>query len=285
MREYVESCVACRQAKADHQNKQGLFQAMPIRKGVWEMVNLDFIGPLKRTARGYNAILVVMDRLSKQAHYIPTTTTVTAVGIARLVWDNIIKYHGIPQVIISDRDPRWTSNFWREVWSLTNTQLKMSTAYHPETDGLVERQNKTLEEMLRNYVNEKNDDWDLYLTAAEIAYNTSVQKSTGKTPFYMNNGREMFLPIDLAVKKAGVSRNLTASEFWAEWNAAIETVKLKLTKEQLNQQKYANQHRREVKYQVNDQVFVSTKDWPVFSHKLSSRYVGPFRVVKRIEEN
>ncbi len=285
VREYVGSCVKCKEAKADHQTTQGLLQPLPIPERSWSMIHLDLIGPLKTTRKGNNAILVVIDRFSKQAHYMPTRMNVTAVGIARLIWDHIVRHHGIPTSIVSDRDPRWTSHFWRELWKLSGTKLKMSTSFHPQTDGLVERQNKTLEEMLRSSINTEWDDWDLHLTSAEIAYNTSVQKSTGKTPFFLNNGREMHLPLQIAAEKENVSSNPTAAEMWSQWNATVEKVKTKLVKEQALQTKYTNQHRRETTYAVGDQVFVSTRNWPAFAHKLSSRYVGPFRIIGLIGEN
>src|SRR4029077_4912168 len=109
-------------------------------------------------------------------------------------FDIVVRLHGIPKSIVSDRDPRFTSKFWQELWRLCGTQLKMSTAYHPQTDGQTERSNRTLEDVLRHYVSPRQNDWDEHLTAAEIAVNSSVHASTGFTPHFLNYGDHPVFP-------------------------------------------------------------------------------------------
>jgi transposase InsO family protein len=140
---------------------------------------MDLITQLPHTKAGNDAIVVVVDKYSKMLHCIPTTTTVTARQLAKLFFNEIVRLHGVPSSIISDRDPRFTSSFWQQLWKQLGTRLAMSTAYHPQTDGQTERANRTIEEMLRAYVNTKQNDWDEYLTAVEIAYNNGKQTSTG----------------------------------------------------------------------------------------------------------
>ena len=127
------------------------------------------------------------------AHYIPTHTSITAEGVARLIIKHVIRYHGIPKSIVSDRDSRFTASFWQELWKILGTKLNMSTAFHPETDGQTERQNRTLEEYLRSFINLEQDNWDDLLVFAEIAYNNSVHSSTNYTPYYLNSGQLMCL--------------------------------------------------------------------------------------------
>ena len=116
--------------------------------------------------------------------------TVTAPKLAKIVLREVCRLHGIPESILSDRDPRFTAHFWRALWDQLGTKLVMSTAYHPQTDGQTERANRTLEEMLRSYVNITQSDWDEHLSVLEMAYNNSKQISTGFSPFYLNTGQE-----------------------------------------------------------------------------------------------
>ncbi|CAI7932609.1 unnamed protein product, partial [Closterium sp. NIES-54] len=139
VRDFIRSCPTCQQLKARTTNRYGLLQPIPPPTKVWDEVTMDFIMDLPRTPRSYNAILVVVDRLSKMSHFIPTHTTVTAPETARLFFDHIVRLHGLPSTIISDRDPRFLSNFWQSLFKLHGTRLKFSTAYHPETDGQTER--------------------------------------------------------------------------------------------------------------------------------------------------
>ena len=142
--------------------------------------------------------MVFVDRLSKRAHFIPSTTEATAPDIARIFFDNIFKYHGLPKALISDRDPKFTSQFWQALFKLLGTKLSMSTAYHPQTDGQTERMNRTLEEMLRAYTTYHQNKWDEHLSAAEFAYNNSKQASTEMTPFELDIGQHPVTPLELA---------------------------------------------------------------------------------------
>ncbi|CAI7905689.1 unnamed protein product [Closterium sp. NIES-53] len=148
VREFIRSCPTCQQFKAHATNRYGLLQPIPPPIKVWDEVTMDFIMDLPRTPRSYNAILVVVDRLSKMTHFIPTHTTVTAPDTARLFFDHIVRLHGFPSAIILDRDPRFLSNFWQSLFKLHGTRLKFSTVYHPETDGQTEQMNRTLEDAL-----------------------------------------------------------------------------------------------------------------------------------------
>ena len=166
VQQYIEKCQSCQLNKTSTQLPIGLLQSLEIPGKRWETVTMDLITQLPVTTQGNDAIVVFVDKFTKMVHYAATTTTCTADQVARIFFDTVIRLHGIPKHIISDRDRRFTSRFWRELWTLCGTQLKMSTAYHPQTDGQTERANRTLEEILRHYVSSKQDDWDQHLTAA-----------------------------------------------------------------------------------------------------------------------
>ena len=194
---YVSSCHSCQSNKPSHQSPIGLLSPLPIPSRPWETVTIDFITQLPRSTKGHDAIMVFVDKLTKMVHFAATTTTIDAPGAATLFFDNIVRLHGLPKTLVSDRDVRFTSNFWRSLRTLLGTSLMMSTAYHPQTDGQTERANRTLEEMLRATVSFNQRDWDLHLTAAEIAFNNSIHASTGFSPYYLNSGQQIYLPLDI----------------------------------------------------------------------------------------
>ena len=136
----------------------GLLQPLPIPDRPWQQVSLDLITALPRSRNGHDAIVVFVDKLTKMVHYVATTTDVTAPQLALLFIREVCRLHGVPDSILSDRDPRFTASFWGSFWSQLGSKLVMSTAYHPQTDGQTERANRTLEEMLRAYVNWRQSD-------------------------------------------------------------------------------------------------------------------------------
>lgn len=285
VQQYIGSCIACQSNKSSNKATAGLLHPLPIPSHAWESISMDFVGPLPVTNDGHDNILVVVDRLTKMVHLTACRITVTAPQVASLVWREIIRHHGIPTSIITDRDPRFVSMFWNELWKLMGTNLHMSTSYHPQTDGQTERTNRIMEEILRNYVSDKQDDWDKHLTAVEIAINNSKQSSTDFTPFYLNHGRDMKLPIDVAIRKLDSSVNPSAAESIKQLNEDIEKAKLAIGKAQLQQAKYANKHRRlAYDYQIGDRVMLSTENMRQFGGKLVSKYVGPFKVLDASED-
>jgi hypothetical protein len=148
MQHYVQQCQVCQQAKIEHIRQPGLLQPLPVPSQAWEIVSLDFIEGLPSSDR-FNAILVVIDKFTKYGHFIPIHHPYTALQIAKIYLDNIYKLHGLPQYMISDRDPIFTSLVWQQLFKLTDTKLLMSSAYHPQTDGQTERLNQCLEGFLR----------------------------------------------------------------------------------------------------------------------------------------
>ena len=285
VKDYVTSCLVCQSNKARSQLLAGLSQPIPHPARRWDQVSMDLIILLPRSKNGYDAIIVVVDKYSKMIHCIPTTTTVTAPLLAKLFFDNVVRLHGLPSSIISDRDSRFTSSFWQQLWKLVGSKLAMSTAYHPQTDGQTERANRTIEEMLRSYVNEKQNDWDEHLTAIEIAYNNSKQSSTGFSPFYLNYGQHPTFPLTSpAVTQPSNGSNATAEEMLEKLFDDLKIAEQNVERAQQRQQHYANLHRRHVEFKVGDQVLLSTADLQLkmkITPKLTSRFIGPFKI-KRV---
>jgi transposase InsO family protein len=286
VKEYVRTCMACLQAKASNQKPPGLMQPLPIPARRWEQVTMDLITGLPRTRRGHTAVVVWVDKLTKMAHMAACTDHVTAAQLAHLTYTEIVRHHGVPSSIVSDRDPRFTSNFWQSLWALLGTRLAMSTAYHPQTDGQTERMNRTLETMLRSYVNDTLSDWDDHLVACEIAINNAVQESTGYAPFYLNSGQLPNLPLDQAarvsVSSAGV--NPSANSFVQSINESVERAKQRLLRAQQAQQRHADEHRRAVVYRQGDEVMLSTENLSTHNSKLRARWIGPFPIKRVVSE-
>jgi len=170
--------------KTSTQKPIGLLKSIDVPNRNWEVIHMHFIGPLPVSGQNkFDTILTVIDRLSKMVHLIPTHQTATAADIARLIFDNVVKYHGVPDSIISDRDTRFTSNFWRELAKVMGTKLRLSSVFHTETDGLCERTNRTVIQLWRNDSNLKANNWVENLTAVEMAINNYQQSSTQQSPY------------------------------------------------------------------------------------------------------
>jgi Chromo (CHRromatin Organisation MOdifier) domain len=247
---------------------------------------MDFITQLPKTKAGFDAIVVFVDLFSKMVHFAPMHTNAMAPDIAYIFVDTIFKIHGLPKSIISDRDAKFTSRFWRTIFNTMGTCLALSTAFHPQTDGQTERTNRTLEDMLRAFVNYKQDDWDRLLPTAEFACNNVPNASTGMSPFKVNYGRDPLNPYALI---KGVPENVPApAEFLLKLKNAEKIATDALVLAKANQEKYANQSRREVILQEGDNVLLSAKHiqlasqsmWP--SKKLQNKFIGSFKVEKRI---
>jgi len=192
--EYLARCLECQQIKTEHQHPAGLLQPLPIPEWKWEIISMDFITGLPKTKRNNDSIMVVVDKLSKAAHFIPVQSTYRAVQIAHIFMQNVFRLHGLPKTIISDRDVKFTSAFWRALFAELGTQLNFSTAYHPQTDGQTERVNQMVEDMLRACVMQKPTQWEDYLHLVEFTYNNGYHTSIQMSPFEVLYGRKCRTP-------------------------------------------------------------------------------------------
>ncbi|KAF1333660.1 Pol protein, partial [Globisporangium splendens] len=192
VRKYVRTCEVCQRVKPAPVTNAPL-RSLPVPTDCWKSVSMDFIFGLPADSSKKTGILVTVDRFSKMVHLSAVPASVTAKQTAQIFLDSVFRLHGMPTEIVSDRDPRFTAAFWQELFRLLGTQLKMSTADHPQTDGQTERVNRTLEDILRSYAHSFTH-WSECLPLAEFAINNSVHVSTGHTPFYVNALRHPRVP-------------------------------------------------------------------------------------------
>ncbi|GJP84358.1 hypothetical protein CLOP_g14419, partial [Closterium sp. NIES-67] len=194
VQEFVTSCTTCQRMKSSKQKKAGLLQPLPVPEQPWQVVSIDFITGLPTTTSDHDAILVVIDKFSKMGHFIPTHTIACTEETAQIFVCYIIPQHGIPTTLISDRDPKFTSKFWKELMSLLGTKLAMSSTYHLQTDGQTERLNQIVEQLLRAACKDDISKWDLHLPVLEFAYNNATHAATGQTTFFLCYGRHPLTP-------------------------------------------------------------------------------------------
>ncbi|GJP49230.1 hypothetical protein CLOM_g8470, partial [Closterium sp. NIES-68] len=196
---FVTSCTTFQRMKSSKQKKVGLLQPLPVPEQPWPVVSLDFITGLPATTSGHDAILVVIDKFSKMGHFIRTHTTARTEETAQLFVRYIISQHGIPTKLISDRDPKFTSKFWKELMSRLGTKFAMSSAYHPQTDGQTERLNQIVEQLIREACKDEISKWDLHLPVLEFAYNNATHAATGQMPFFLCYERHPLTPQQPAI--------------------------------------------------------------------------------------
>lgn len=185
--QWTQNCHTCRRIKPSREARQGILRPLPVPERSWQDISMDFVTHLPPSC-GYDAILVVVDRLTKMKHFIPCKGTCNAEEVARLYAYNVWKLHGLPQTIVSDRGPQFVAQFWKHLTRRLQITNLLSTAYHPETDGQTERTNAVLEQYLRAYVSYLQDDWSEWLPLAEFAANSAHSESTHVSPFFANYG-------------------------------------------------------------------------------------------------
>ena len=283
---YINSCDSCQRNKPVNQAPAGKLQSLPIPTRRWQQVSMDLITGLPPSG-GFDAILVMVDMLSKMSHFVPTVTAVTAEGVADLFFREIYRLHGLPEVLVSERDPRFTGMFWQVLWHVLGTKLLLSTPYHPQTDGQTERANRTLEEILRAYVGSDLDDWHKHLPAAEFAYNNSTQISTGFSPFYLNSGQHPLTPVNMLTAESGDSIP-SVHQFLSRLDASLHQTRKNILKAQQQQAAQADRHRRSLRFEVGDEVLLSTahlRRADTAGAKLRERFTGPFQITEVIGPN
>ena len=281
---YVEQCLTCLQVKTEHQQPYGKLQPLEIPVSKWERITMDLITKLPKTPRQYDAIWVIVDRLTKSAIFLPIKESMSSEALAELYLREVVARHGVPVSIVSDRDIRFTSRFWRKFQENLGTRVHFSTAYHPQTDGQSERTIQTLEDMLRACAIDFGGSWDKYLALAEFSYNNSYHSSIKMPPYEMLYGRKCRTPICWG--EIG-QRELASSDVVQQTNDKIDQIRERLKMAQDRQKSYADKRRRPIEFQVGDRVMLKVSPWKGVIRfrkrgKLGPRYIGPFRIIDRV---
>jgi hypothetical protein len=279
--QYVLHCDLCLRTKAQCRLPVGELQPLPIPEDRWDTISVDFISELPESG-GYDAIMAVVDSVGKRAHFTETVTTVTASGAANLYLRNVWKLHGLPRKVISDRGPQFVAEFMKELYRLLGIEAASSTAYHPQTDGQTERVNQELEQYLRVFVGERQDDWYALLPLAEFSYNNHVHSSTQQTPFLLDTGRHPRMGFE---PHQPPSRVEAVNEFTDRMKATLEEAKSALAKAKDDMARYYNRRRSPApSFAPGDMVFLDSEDIQTTrpSKKLSHRRLGPYPVESRV---
>jgi len=270
--------------KAEHQKPGGLLQPLPIPVWKWDQITMDFIVGMPRTQKHHDAIWVIVDRLSKSAHFLAIKTTFNAEQLADLYIKEIVRLHAIPLSIISDRDTKFSSRFWRGFQIAMGTEVHLSTAFHPQTDGQSERTIQTLEDMLRACALDYTGSWDHNLPLVEFAYNNSYHSSIDMAPYEALYGRRCRTPV--CWDEVG-ERKLSKIELIDQTREIISRIREKLRAAQDRQKSYADTRRRPLEFNVGDHVFLKVSPFKGSLRfgqkgKLTPRYIGPFEILQRI---
>ncbi|QRW23678.1 Pol polyprotein/retrotransposon [Rhizoctonia solani] len=283
VQDYCASCHICATTKHQTQTKMGLLTPLDPAREPWECVQIDFVGPLPESENlngKWDMLCVIIDQATSMARLVPTKQTYKARDMAEVIFDNIYKLHGIPRAIVSDWDKLFDSRFWRELCQLTRTELRMSSGYHPETDGLTERSHKTLFQIIRQAIEGKQNEWVKHIPSVEYAMNLARSEATGYSPFFLNYGR---YPTgsrwDTDSLYPGVRKFLVRQrEALAAAHDAIIDTRTRMIAQ-------ANKHRRPADITQGDLVYLSMKNLRLpkkISRKLARKYIGPVRVTKEI---
>ncbi|KAK4390194.1 Transposon Ty3-G Gag-Pol polyprotein [Sesamum angolense] len=258
---WIQSCDVCQKAKAERVPYRGLLQPRPVPHQAWSSVSMDFVEGLSKS-EGRNCIMVVVDRLTKYSHFLALTHPFSAELVARIFMDNVYKLHGFPTNIVTDRDKIFTSSFWKELFKLLGTNLNLSTAYHPQSDGQTERVNQCVENYLCCMCHLRPSQWNKWLSLVEYWYNTNFHTGLKLTPFQALYG---YVPgpvtIDPYIPTSQPENRIKA---------------------------FADKHRTERSFEVGDEVYLKLHPYKQSSvqlrrnMKLAPKYYGPFRILAKV---
>ncbi len=280
---YCASCGTCQTTKSSTQRPQGLLHNLPIPERPWQSIAMDFVGPFPES-EGYDYLWVVTCRMTGMTHLVPTNTTVRTSDLAWIFLREIVRLHGLPESIVSDRDTKFTSKFWKELHRLIGVKLLMSTAFHPQTDGTSERMVRTVSQILRAAVQPDQRDWVQRIPMTEFAINSSVNASTGFAPFELNGGYMPTMLRELAKEPALPGVRDFAERAVANLRAAHDA----LIASRVSQTHQANKHRRSENAETDPDfkegglAYLSTANLSLpknRARKLMPKYIGPFKIL------
>jgi transposase InsO family protein len=285
---YIRNCHTCRRTRVPRDLPPGQLQPLPIPERPWQHISMDFKS-FPKDKKGYNAVFVIIDRLSKRAYSVPCHKTTTAKDMAQLFISNVYRTHGAPETIVSDRGPQFISEFWTEFCRILGIKLKLSTAYHPQTDGQTEIMNQYLDQRLRPFINYHQDDWSDLLPIMDFAQAALPHESTGLTPFFIEFGYEPRTSFDWSEPPVPVNARERlnrdeAQQLAKRMHGAWQVARDNMQKAQEGQKRQADKKRRKTDFNEGDMVWVSTKNWKTDrpSRKLSHQMAGPYRILEKV---
>jgi hypothetical protein len=302
LKKYTSSCDICQKAKPRRHAPVGLLRPIPIPTQPFEVLSMDFIPELP-ASNGFNNILVITDKLTKYAIFIPCTTSIDEVETARLFFRHVISEYGIPKQVISDRDTRWRNEFWSEICTLMGMKRALTTAYHPQADGQTEILNQTLEIALRAYVGPSRSDWSDHLDALKLSYNSTPHTSTGFSPAYLLRGYHPTTFSTLLSGPTPVQRphnediiaggdrvviDQKAQDMIDEFTANRSRAKEALLLAQVFQKRAYNSGRLMTEFNEGDLVLLNPHSLNLLRNekgrgkKLLMKYDGPFEIIRKL---
>ena len=277
IRQYISTCDLCIRTKPIRQALIGELHSLWIPDLRWNTLSIDFVIELPLSS-SHDAVMIVVDSVLKQAHFIPTHTTVTAKGVARLFLHQVWKLYGLPKCIISDHRPQFVAYFTKELYCLLGIKLASSIAWHPQTDGQTECINQELDQYLQLFVNKWQDDWYDLLPLAEFQHNNHVHSTIQQPLFLLDTRRLPCMGFEHQQNPSGLE---TVNEFTERMKMAIEEAKSIICKAQDNMKRYYDQQKTlALVFKPSDKVFLDTSDIRTMhpSQKLSHQWLGPFVV-------
>jgi len=265
--------------KLDQQKKVAPLNPNETPKGPWSIISVDMISPLPES-KGFDAILVVVDRFTQKAYFIPTNTMLTSNGVVTLFRDHVFREHGIPEKVISNRGPQFVSQFMKELYQVLRIKANASTAYHPQMDRQMEQVNQEVREFLTMFVNHQQDNWSDWLAVAQFCHNDRIHSATGFSPFFLNNGRNPRKGLELTIE-----RKVQAVDEWIEQLVeACDQARQGLNQAAENMRKqYDKKWQPAKEYKKGDWVYINTHNLPTLraTKKLEGKFVGPYEASKK----
>jgi hypothetical protein len=284
IRNFVVECDVCQHNKGETVKSSSTLQPLLIPPVIWKDISMDFITDLPKLGNK-SVIMVVVDHLSKYVHFCALQHSFTTSMVAQIFMDQVFKLHGMSHSIVFYHNPTFTSNFWKELLKIQDTELHLSTAYHPQTDSQTEVVNKCLETYLRCFASEKKNQWAQWLPLDEWWYNTSYHTATCMTPFEVVYGQK---PPSVLSYLLGASKVQAVDLTLTAWEAILCTLKENLVMAQNRMKKQADQGRSERQFAEEDQVFLQLQPYKQTSlkvehcQKLAPRFYGPYIVLKHV---
>lgn len=281
---FIAECPVCQRAKHENCLQPGLLEPLPMADMAWQHISMDFIEGLPNS-QGKEVILVIVDRFTRYAHFIPLSHPYTVMSVAQAFVDNIIRLHGPPKLIIYDRDRIFTSKLWKDIFTALKSELRYNTTYHPQTDGQTERVNQCVETYLRCMTTDQPKKWASWISLAEFWYNTTYHTALKMSPFQALYGFSPPLISELAIPGP---EDEEAHSFLAEKQNMLENLKTNLQQAQNRMKKYADMKTSERVFAVGDMVYLKMAPYRLAAFgfrgalKLQNKFYGPFMITQKV---